>query len=73
MGDRHNLIIMLGLSAVSECPKCRKYFDNNYDLYDVEMPNCNSKKGYWRLHNYCAYCEHEFYEEFQITSKRLPC
>lgn len=59
--------MMCGLPGVSVCPKCKKGFDNNYDAYDVEAGFPNTGKGRWRLQNWCAHCEHEFEEEFQVA------
>lgn len=67
MGLNINLVQMLGVPAASTCPTCKKSFDNNFDVYDIECGFPNTKKGTWRLNNYCPYCEHEFVENFIVV------
>jgi hypothetical protein len=70
MGLNLDLTMMLDVPRTSTCTNCNKSFDNNYDVYDIECGFPNNKRGQWKLHNYCPFCETEFYEYFVIGVKQ---
>lgn len=69
MGLNVNLIKMLGVKPISDCPRCYHQFENRYSDYDIET-DCNIEEGTWKLLNYCPQCECEFYELFDVHVSR---
>lgn len=66
MGLNLDLVHMLGLPKMVECPHCQCMTATDLDDWDVQCGDPNPVPGYWKFNLYCACCEYEWEAHFAL-------